>query len=126
MNTSADRDRRQMFGNTRGRDLYWGFTIGVFANLATLFLIVQGGDLPQLAMTAAIVGIFVFVMINSFDCLDDFKANTDDMDEEEAATNLGKKFKSAPWGFFKVVITLIFGAIAVTVSYTHLTLPTKA
>ena len=114
MNTSADRDRRQMFGNTRGRDLYWGFTIGVFANLATLFLIVQGGDLPQLAMTAAIVGTFVFVMINSFDCLDDFKANVDDMGEEEAASNLGKKFKSAPWGFFKVVITLIFGAIAVT------------
>jgi len=114
MDTSADRDRRQMVGNTRGRDLYWGFTIGVFANLATLFLIVQGGDLPQLAMTAAIVGIFVFVMINSFDCLDDFKANVDDMDEEEAASNLGKKFKSAPWGFFKVVITLIFGAIAIT------------
>ena len=114
MNTSADRDRRQMVGNTRGRDLYWGFTIGVFANLATLFLIVQGGDLPQLAMTAAIVGIFVFVMINSFDCLDDFKANVDDMDEEEATSNLGKKFKSAPWGFFKVVITLIFGAIAIT------------
>ena len=114
MNTSADRDRRQMVGNTRGRDLYWGFTIGVFANLATLFLIVQGGDLPQLAMTAAIVGIFVFVMIISFDCLDDFKANVDDMDEEEAASNLGKKFKSAPWGFFKVVITLIFGAIAIT------------
>ena len=114
MNTSADRDRRKMFGNTRGRDLYWGFTIGVFANLATLFLITQGGDLPQLAITAAILGTFVFVMINSFDCLDDFKANTDDMDEEEAATNLGKKFKSAPWGVFKVVITLIFGAIAIT------------
>ena len=114
MNTSADRDRRQMVGNTRGRDLYWGFTIGVFSNLATLFLIVQGGDLPQLAMTTVIVGIFAFVMINSFDCLDDFKANVDDMDEEEAASNLGKKFKSAPWGFFKVVITLIFGAIAIT------------
>ena len=114
MNTSADRDRRQMFGNSRGRDLFWGFTIGVFANLATLFLIIQGGDLPQLAITAAILGTFIFVMINSFDCLDDFKANTDDMDEEEAATNLGKKFKSNPWGFFKVVITIIFGAIAVT------------
>jgi len=49
--------------------------------LVTLYLIVQGGDLPQLAMTAAIVGIFVFVMINSFDCMDDFKANVDDMDE---------------------------------------------
>ena len=95
MNTAADRDRRQLVGATRGRDLYWGFTIGVFANLVTLYLIIQGGDLPQLAMTAAIVGIFVFVMINSFDCMDDFKANVDDMDEEEAATNLGQKFKAA-------------------------------
>ena len=114
MNTAADRNRRQLVGATRGRDLYWGFTIGVFANLVTLYLIIQGGDLPQLAMTAAIVGIFVFVMINSFDCMDDFKANVDDMDEEEAATNLGQKFKAAPWGLFKVVITLIFGAIAIT------------
>ena len=51
LNTAADRDRRQLVGATRGRDLYWGFTIGVFANLVTLYLIIQGGDLPQLAMT---------------------------------------------------------------------------
>ena len=114
MKTAADRDRRQLVGDTRGRDLYWGFTIGVFANLVTLYLIIQGGDLPQLAMTAAIVGIFVFVMINSFDCMDNFKANVDDTDEEEAATNIGQKFKAPPWGLFKVVITLIFGAIAIT------------
>ena len=114
MNSAADRDRRQLIGATRGRDLDWGFTIGVFANLVTLYLIIQGGDLPQLAMTAVIVGIFVFVMINSFDCMDDFKASIDDMDEEEAETNIGKKFKTAPWGLFKVVITLIFGAIAIT------------
>ena len=38
----------------------------------------------------------------------------DDTDDDEANTNLGKKFKAAPWGMFKVVITLIFGAIAVT------------
>ena len=65
-------------------------------------------------MTAAVVDIVVFVVINSCDCLDDFKANINDMDKEKAASNLGKKFKSSPWGFFKVVITLIFGAIAVT------------
>ena len=53
-------------------------------------------------------------MINSFDCMDDLKANIDDMDDDEAATNFGKKFKAAPWGMFKVVITLIFGAIAIT------------
>ena len=46
-------------------------------------------------MTAAIVCIFVFVMMKSFDCMDDFKANVDNIDEEEAATNLGQKFKAA-------------------------------
>ena len=67
-----------------------------------------------MAVTAAIVGVFVFVMINSFDCMDDLKANIDDLDDDEAKTNFGKKFKAAPWGMFKVVITLIFGAIAIT------------
>ena len=32
------------------------------------------------------------LMINSFDCMDDLKANADDMDEEEAATNLVTSF----------------------------------
>ncbi|GIR83463.1 MAG: hypothetical protein CM15mP85_00870 [Rhodobacterales bacterium] len=41
MKTAADRDRRQLVGATRGRDLYWGFTIGVFANLVTLYLIIS-------------------------------------------------------------------------------------
>jgi hypothetical protein len=77
-------------------------------------MISQGGNIPQLAITAAVVGMFIFVMINSFDCMDDLKANIDDTDDDEANTNLGKKFKAAPWGMFKVVITLIFGAIAVT------------
>lgn len=65
-------------------------------------------------MTAAIVGLFVFVTINSFNCMDDLKANIDDIDNQEANTNFGKKFKAAPWGIFKVVITLIFGAITIT------------
>ena len=68
-------------------------------------------------MTAAIVGMFVFVMINSFVCMDDLKADIDDIDDinnDGVATNFGKKFKTAPWRLFKVVITLIFGAIAIT------------
>jgi hypothetical protein len=65
-------------------------------------------------MTAAIVGMFVFVMINSFVCMDDLKADIDDINNDGAATNFGKKFKTAPLRLFKVVITLIFGAIAIT------------
>ena len=114
MNTPADRDRRQQFGAMRGRDLYWGFSLAIFSNLATLYILSQGGDYPGLAVAAIVVGTFVFVMINSFDCMDDLKANADDMDEEEATTNFGSKFLSAPWAMFKSVVTLIFGATALT------------
>ena len=114
MNSASDRDRRQRNGATRGRDLYWGFTIGTLSNLVTLFIIAQAGRLPTLAISAMIVATFVFVMINSFDCMDDLKANADDMDADEAATNFGAKFGKAPWGMFKTVVTVMFGGVAVT------------
>jgi len=114
MNSASDRDRRQRNGATRGRDLYWGFTIGTLSNLVTLFIIAQAGRLPTLAISAMIVATFIFVMINSFDCMDDLKANADDMDTDEAATNFGAKFRKAPWGMFKAVVTVMFGSVAVT------------
>ena len=39
MNTAADRDRRQRNGQVRGRDLYWGFTLGILSNLATIYML---------------------------------------------------------------------------------------
>ena len=57
---------------------------------------------------------FLFVMINSFDCLDDLKANFDDTGQEKAAKQFGSKFLNAPWGMLKNVITLIFGAVVLT------------
>ena len=114
MNIAADRDRRQRNGATRGRDLYWGFTIAIFSNLVTLFIISQCGDLPSLAISVMVLATFIFVMINSFDCMDDLKANADDMDAEEAASNFGAKFLKAPWGMFKTVVTILFGATALT------------
>ena len=82
-------------------------------NAATMFMITLGVGVPKLAITAAIVGSFIFVCINSFDCMDDFKANADDMGEEERATHLGKKPLVAPWGMFKTLVFLIFGAIGI-------------
>jgi len=65
-------------------------------------------------MPAAIVGMLVFVMVNSFVCMDDLKADIDDINDDEAETNFERKFKTATWHLFNVVITLIFGAIAIT------------
>ena len=113
MNTAADRDRRQQIGATRGRDLYWGMTVGFLSNIATLAILSMGSGL-DLAISAVILGTLVFVLVNSFDCMDDLKANADDMDAEEAASNFGAKFLKAPWGMFKTVVTILFGATALT------------
>ncbi|XAT57199.1 hypothetical protein GN241_07355 [Rhodobacteraceae bacterium IMCC1335] len=57
---------------------------------------------------------FVFVMINSFDFMDDLKANGDDLDAEEATTHFGSKFRKELWGMFETVVTILFGATALT------------
>ena len=113
MHSEAARDRRQRIGAQRGRDLYWTFTLGLIVNVATMFMISIGGDLPKLGITAGIVGTFIFVCVSAFDCMDDFKANVDDMDDEERTSNLGKKLLDAPWVMFKSLTFLIFGVIAV-------------
>ena len=113
IHSEAARSRRQRIGAQRGRDLYWTFTLGLIVNIATMFMISIGGDLPKLGITAAIVGTFIFVCVSAFDCMNDFKANVDDMDDEERTTNLGKKLLDAPWGMFKGLTLLIFGALAV-------------
>ena len=113
MHSEAARDRRQRIGAQRGRDLYWTFTLGLIVNVAIMFMLSIGDDLPKLGITAALVGTFIFVCVSAFDCMDDFKANFDDMDDEERKTNLGKKLLDAPWGMFKGLTFLIFGALAI-------------
>ena len=82
--------------------------------MATLFIISQGADFQSLAISTMILPTFVFVMINSFDCMDEFKANGDDLDAEEASMQFGSKFRKEPWGMFETVVTILFGATALT------------
>ncbi|MBL6640664.1 MAG: hypothetical protein ISP36_08775 [Rhodobacteraceae bacterium] len=57
---------------------------------------------------------FVFLMMNSFDFMDELKANGDDLDAEEATTHFGSKFRKELWGMFETVVTILFGATALT------------
>ena len=98
----------------RGRDLSSGFTLAIFSNLAKVYILSEGEDYPRLGLAAVVVGTFLFVMINSFDCINDLKANFDDTGEGKAAKQFGSKFLNAPWGMFKNVVTSIFGAVALT------------
>ena len=57
---------------------------------------------------------FVFLMMNSFDFMDELKANGDDLDAEEATTHFGSKFRKELWGMFETVVSILFGATALT------------
>ena len=69
----------------RGRDLYWEFKLAILSNLATVHILSEGEDYHGLGVAAVIVETFLFVMINSFDCMDDLKANFDYTGEGKAA-----------------------------------------
>ena len=56
-------------------------------------------DLFRGFITAAVIGMFIFGMINSYDCMDGLKANLDDLDEDEAEKT-SEKFKAATWNLF--------------------------
>ena len=98
----------------RRRELYWRFTLAISSNLPTLYLLSEGENYPGLGLAAVVVETFLFVMINSFDCMDDLKTNFDDKGKEKAAKQFGSKFLNAPCGMFKNVVTLIFGAVVLT------------
>ena len=112
--SAADRDRRASNAYTRGRDLYWTISLGMISNLVTLAIISSIDDTPALAISAVLIATLVFVLVSSFDCMDDLKAIASDMDDEESSTKLGTKLLGAPWYFFKGLFVISFGAMAVT------------
>ncbi len=48
-----------------------------------MFVVSTGGDLPELVIKEGIVGTFIFICVSAFDWMDVFKANVDDMGDEE-------------------------------------------
>lgn len=112
--SAADRDRRASNAYTRGRDLYWTISLGMISNLVTLAIISSIDDTPALAISAVLIATLVFVLVSSFDCMDDLKAIASDMDDEESSTKLGAKLLVAPWYLFKSLLVISFGAMAVT------------
>ena len=112
--SAADRDRRASNAYTRGRDLYWTISLGMISNLVTLAIISSIDDTPALAISAVLIATLVFVLVSSFDCMDDLKAIASDMDDEESSTKLGAKLLGAPWYLFKGLLVTSFGAMAVT------------
>ena len=112
--SAVNSDRRASNAYMRGRDLYRTKSIGMIYNLLTLAIVSQIDGTPALAISAVLIATLVFVLVSSFDCMDDLKAIASDMDDQEASTEFGAKLLGAPWYLFKGLLVLSFGTMAIT------------
>jgi len=117
MNTSADRANRIQMIGLRGRDLLWNMSMGLLGNLAIIGILTFGGDAAYLPMTVMVVLVNLLSALGSLGAMDDIRATSLDFDEEEAKTQLAKRFKVTPWGPYKALIAIWFGGLALTELY---------
>ena len=117
MNTSADRANRIQMLGLRGRDLFWIMSMGLVGNLTIIGILTFGGNVAYLPMTVMVVLANLLVVMGVLGAMDDIHGITLDFDEEEAKTNVAKRFDATPWGAFKALVAIWFIGLALTELY---------
>jgi hypothetical protein len=117
MNTSADRANRIQMIGLRGRDLFWIMSMGLVGNLTIIGILTFGGNAAHLPMTVMVVLANLLVVMGVLGAMDDIRGITLDFDEEEAKTNMAKRFDATPWGAFKALVAIWFVGLALTELY---------
>lgn len=101
----------------RSRDLLWMFTVCTIVNIAMLFLISAGATEVYLPMSVMIVLVNVLTILGMVDAMDDLKAASEDFDEQDKASNMGRRFEETQWNMFKMMVTAIFGGTGLSLLY---------
>ena len=113
---SMTKMRIKMVG-IRSRDLLWMFTVCTIVNIAMLYLISSGATSVYLPMTVMIVLVNVLTILGMIDAMDDLKAASEDFDEQDQKSNMGRRFEETQWGMFKMMVTSIFGGSGLSLLY---------
>ena len=101
----------------RRRDLLWMFTVCTIVNFAMLYLISSGATLVYLPMTVMIVLVNILTILGMIDAMDHLKAVSEDFDEQDHKSNIGRRFEETQWGMFKMMLRLIFCGTGLSLLY---------
>ena len=112
-------EARWNYGMARGNHLNDTVKITMSLLFGTAAILAFGSDQvldgPLVyVMTALIIGVCLFGILGIDGCIQDIKAVIDDAPPEEQETNIGKTNKAVPFGFFRVLILIIYVAIGGT------------
>ena len=91
--------------------------VGLFTNLATLALIAFAVETLYIPLTVIIILVNLLVAAGTVDGISDWDAIRHDYDEEEKKTHLAERFAQTSTTFFKALLCLIFGSIALAQLY---------
>ena len=101
----------------RSRDLLWMFTVCTIVDIAMLYLISSGATPVYLPMTVMIVLVNILTILGMNDAMDDVKAASEDFDEQDQTSNIGRRFEETYLGMFKMMVTSIFGGTGPSLPY---------
>ena len=112
-------EARWNYGMARGNHLNDTVKITMSLLFGTAAILAFGSDQVLngrlvYVMPALIIGVCLFGVLGIDGCIQDIKAVIDDAPPEEQETNIGKTNKAVPFGFFRVLILIIYIAIGGT------------
>ena len=93
------------------------FTVRTIVNISMLYLISSGATFVHLPMTVMFVLVNILTILGMIDAMDDLKAASEDFDEQDQKSNIGRRFEETQWGMFKMMVTLIFGGTGLSLLY---------
>ena len=117
MNTSADRANRASWQQFSLYTILIMTFVCLFTNLTTIALIAFAGDTIHIKLTVMIILVNLLVAAGTVDGISDWDAVRLDYDKEEKKTHLAERFAQTNTTFFKVLLCLIFGAVALAQLY---------
>ena len=117
MNTSADRANRASWQQFSLYSILIMVFVGLFTNLATIALIAFAGDTIHIPLTVMIILVNLLVAAGTVDGISDWDAVRLDYDDEEKKTHLAERYAQTNTTFFKVLLCLIFGGVALSQLY---------
>ncbi len=112
-------ETRWNYGMARGNHLNDTVKVTMIILFGTTALLAFASDQvldgPMVyVLTALIISVCVFGFLGIDGCIQDIKAVIDDAPPEEQETNIGKTNQAVPFGFFRVLILIIYVAIGGT------------
>ncbi len=117
MNTSTDRAIRASWQQFSLYSILIMVFVGLFTNLATISLIAFAGENIHIPLTVIIILVNLLVAAGTVDGISDWDAVRLDYDDEEKKTHLAERYAQTNTTFFKVLLCLIFGGVALAQLY---------